>query len=98
MIYDQLQLQDVKSPVTLDHGVIRLQPLTAQVYGGTENGSVIIDTRQTPSTINVTSSLQKVDANKLLSSVSSLKQMLYGLLSANANTHYRRRRQEDDEQ
>jgi AsmA protein len=86
--YDQLQLSNIKSPVTLDHGVIRLAPLTAQVYGGSETGSITIDTRTTPSRISMTTSLAKVDANKLLSSVSSLKQTLYGLLAGNANSSF----------
>ncbi|HZR32969.1 MAG TPA: AsmA family protein [Terriglobales bacterium] len=78
---DQLILNNVRSNVALDRGLIRMAPLTAQLYGGTENGAVILDTRQTPPAVNVNTTLSNVDANKLVSSVSSLKQTLYGILS-----------------
>jgi len=82
--YDQLVLNDARSNVTLDHGVIRLSPITAGVYGGKDVGSIVIDTRPDPPVYTVTSKLDQVDANKLLSSTTSLKQTLYGLLAANA--------------
>lgn len=87
--YDQLVLQNVKSNVTLDRGIIRMSPLTATLYGGQESGSIIVDTRPTPIAVTVSSKLQQVDANQLLSSVSPVKQTLYGLLSANADSTFR---------
>ncbi|HYN15579.1 MAG TPA: AsmA family protein, partial [Terriglobales bacterium] len=89
VIYDQLLLSNVRSNATLDRGVVRLAPLTADVYGGQETGSITIDTRPTPMTYAVNTKLTRVDANKLISSVSSIKQTLYGLLAANANTTFR---------
>jgi AsmA protein len=89
VIYDQLVLNNLRSNVALDHGVVRIAPLTADVYGGQETGSVTIDTRPTPMTYQVDTKLNHVDANKLISSVSSIKQTLYGLLAANANTSFR---------
>jgi uncharacterized protein involved in outer membrane biogenesis len=89
LTYDQLVLQNVKSQVSLDHGVIRLSPLTSTLYGGQQSGSIIFDTRVTPAAVNVSSKLQKVDANKLVSSVTSLKETIYGMLAANANTSFR---------
>jgi AsmA protein len=89
VIYDQLLLNNLRSNVTLDRGVVRLSPLTADVYGGQETGSITIDTRPTPMTYAVNTKLTRVDANKLVSSVSSIKQTLYGLLAANANTTFR---------
>ena len=86
--YDQLILNDVKSTVMLDHGVIRMAPLTAAVYGGQENGSIVIDKRGPQTLYNVDLKMQKVDSNKLLSSVSSIKETLYGLLAANAQTSF----------
>ena len=87
--YDQLLMQNVKSNVTLDHGIVRLAPITAGLYGGQQAGSITIDTRTNPMAVTVASNLQHVDANQLLSSVSSLKQTLYGLLNANGNTSFR---------
>ncbi len=88
VLYDQLVLNNLHSNVTLDRGIVRLAPLTAQLYGGQETGSVIIDTRPTPMTYAINTQLSNVDANKLISSVSSLKQTLYGLLAANANAQF----------
>lgn len=89
LVYDQLQLQNVNSNVALDHGVIRMSPITAQLYGGQQNGSIVVDTRPTPMDVQVSTNLQHVDANQLLSSTTSLKQTLYGLLAANGNTSFR---------
>jgi len=89
VVYDQLLLNNLRSNVTLDRGVVRLSPLTADVCGGQETGSITIDTRPTPMTYSVNTKLSGVDANKLISSVSSIKQTLYGLLAANANTTFR---------
>ena len=87
--YDQLLLQNVKANVVLDRGVVRLAPITAGLYGGEQAGSITIDTRTNPMAVTVASKLQQVDANQLLSSVTSLKQTLYGLLSATGNTSFR---------
>jgi AsmA protein len=88
VIDDQLQLANVHSDVTLDHGVIRMQPLTAQLYNGQENGSVVVDMRPTPITYAISSKVSNVDANKLVSSMSSLKQTIYGLLASAANVSF----------
>ncbi|MDR3747950.1 MAG: AsmA family protein [Acidobacteriota bacterium] len=85
ILYEQTELTNVHSNVTLNHGVIQLNPLTAQIYGGQENGSVTIDTRPNPSTYAVNAKLTGVDANKMLSSISTVKDTLYGTLNANTN-------------
>lgn len=84
VIYNDLTLSNAQAKVTLDRGVVRLSPITAQVYGGTESGTIVMDTRPTPAVYTVDMRLEKVDANRLLSSVSSLKQVLFGLLAGNA--------------
>ena len=84
VIYNDLTLSNAQARVTLDRGVVRLAPITAQVYGGTESGTIVMDTRPTPAVYTVDMRLDKVDANRLLSSVSSLKQVLFGLLAGNA--------------
>jgi AsmA protein len=89
LTYDQLVMSNVKSNVTLDHGVIRLAPLTSTVYGGQQSGEIVMDARQSPAAVTMNTKLQKVDANKLVSSMTSLKETLYGLLAANANTSFR---------
>jgi uncharacterized protein involved in outer membrane biogenesis len=86
--HDDLVLNNVNSKVTLDHGVIHLNPLTADLYGGKETGNVAIDMRPAQPVYSVNIKTVNVDANKLLSSVSSVKQTLYGLLAANVDANF----------
>jgi uncharacterized protein involved in outer membrane biogenesis len=85
ILYQDLQLTNMKATAALDHGIIRLNPVTTQIYGGQETGAIVADMRGAQPTYQITSKLANVDANKLLSSVSSVKQTLYGLLGANTN-------------
>ena len=88
VLYDQLVLQNLRSHVTLNNGIIRLNPLTASLYGGQENGSIEVDMRQPQTMYNVNMRLQGVDSNKLLSSMSNVKDTLYGLLAANTQASF----------
>ncbi len=88
ILYDQLVFTNARSSVSLDHGLIRLAPIIADLYGGQHSGSIEIDARVTPVLYTVSSKLDRVDANQLLSSVSSVKETLYGLLLANADTRF----------
>jgi uncharacterized protein YhdP len=89
VLYDQLVLENVKSDASLDHGVIRLDPLVADVYGGSQTGSIVIDTRPAPIQYAVRTRMERVDADKLISSTTSLKEILYGVLMANADASFR---------
>ncbi len=86
--YDDLLLNNAHSNVTLDHGVIKMNPVTADVYNGKENGVITIDMRQPQPVYTVNLKTEKVDANKLISSVSDLKQTLYGMLASNVNASF----------
>ncbi len=88
ILYEQTVLTNVHSNVALNHGVIQLNPLTSQVFGGQETGSVTVDTRPNPMTYAVNAKLTGVDANKMLSSVSSVKDTLYGTLGATTNVTF----------
>jgi AsmA protein len=88
ILYEQTELTNVRSNVQLNHGVIQLNPLTSQIYGGQETGSVTIDTRQNPTTYAVSARLTGVDANKLLSSLSTAKDTVYGTLAASPNVTF----------
>ncbi|MGC2111783.1 MAG: AsmA-like C-terminal region-containing protein, partial [Candidatus Korobacteraceae bacterium] len=83
--YEQTVLTNAHCNATLNRGVIELFPLIAQIYGGQANGKVTVDTRPNPMTYAVIAKLANVDANQLLSSVSSVKNTLYGTLAANTN-------------
>jgi AsmA protein len=86
--YDDLLLNNVHTNVVLDHGLIRMNPVTADVYGGKENGAITIDMRPAQPVYTVNLKTDKVDANKLVSSVSDVKQTLYGLLASNVNASF----------
>jgi uncharacterized protein involved in outer membrane biogenesis len=86
--YDDLLLNNAHSNVTLDHGLIKMNPVTADVYGGKETGAITIDMRPAQPVYNVNLKTDKVDANKLISSVSDVKQTIYGLLASNVNASF----------
>ncbi len=85
IIYDRTELTNVHSNVNLNHGVVQLSPLTAQVYGGQINGVISIDERHPTATFSVNAKLSGADANKLMSAVANGSDTLYGSLSANIN-------------
>jgi len=88
LTYEQTVLTNVHSTVTLNRGVVQLNPLTAQLFGGQANGSITADTRPNPMTYAANIKLTNVDANQLLSSVSSVKNTLYGTLAAGPNVTF----------
>lgn len=85
--YDDLVLTNVHSNVSFDRGVIQLNPLTSQLYGGQETGSVSVDMRPAQPVYTANLKTDKVDANGLLSAVSNVKNTLYGTLAANVNAN-----------
>ena len=88
LTYDDLVLNNVHTDVAMDRGLIKLNPLTADVYGGKETGNITLDLRPTQPVYTVNLKTDKVDANKLVSSVSSIKQTLYGMLASNVNASF----------
>ena len=88
--HDDLVLNNLHANVVLDQGLIKMNPVTADVYGGKETGAITIDMRPAQPVYAVNLKSEKVDANKLISSVSSLKQTLYGALASNVNATFSR--------
>jgi uncharacterized protein involved in outer membrane biogenesis len=88
ILYEQTELTNVHSQVQLNHGEIQLNPLTTQIYGGQGAGSITMDTRPATTTYAVNAKLTGVDANKLLSALSSAKDTLYGTLAASPNVTF----------
>ncbi|HLY99168.1 MAG TPA: AsmA family protein, partial [Candidatus Angelobacter sp.] len=86
--YDDLTLTNLRTNVSLNNGLIQLNPVTANLYGGTESGTITLDMRPAQPVYAVNMKTDKVDANKLLSSVSSVKQTLYGALASNVNASF----------
>lgn len=86
--YNDVILSHVKATCTLDRGLIRLAPIESQLSGGMQAGGITVDTRGEHPAFAVKSKLEKVDANQLLSSTTSLKQIIYGLLAGEADTTF----------
>jgi AsmA protein len=85
LVYDRTELTNVKSNVNLNHGVVTLNPLTAQVYGGQIAGSITADLRHEVSNFAVNAKLTGADANRLLTAVANTKDSITGTLNATVN-------------
>jgi uncharacterized protein involved in outer membrane biogenesis len=85
LTYDRTVVSNVKSNVNLNHGVIQMNPLTGQIFGGQINGGITADLRQATSSFAVNAKLTGADANQLLGSVANVKDTVYGTLNASLN-------------
>jgi uncharacterized protein involved in outer membrane biogenesis len=85
LVYDRTTLTNVHSNVNLNHGVIQLNPLTGQVFGGQITGSITADLRHEISNFAVNAKLSGADANQLLTAVANTKDSVYGTLNATMN-------------
>ncbi|MBZ5678366.1 MAG: AsmA family protein [Acidobacteriia bacterium] len=88
ILYDQIVLSNVKASVNLADGLLKLDPVTALVFGGQESGAITADLGTAAATYSIKAKLSNVDANQLLSSTTSLKNVLTGALSGNADLQF----------
>ncbi len=88
IVANDLTLTNVNTSVKLNNGVISLSPLTANLFGGKENGTMTLDTRPANALCAVNAKFTGVDANALLSALSSTKDTLYGSLAATTNVNF----------
>jgi AsmA protein len=68
--------------------LITLSPLSADIFGGKASGSLAADMRPATPQSTVKIKLAGVDANSLLSAVSSVKNTVYGSLAADTNLRF----------
>ncbi|HMF75948.1 MAG TPA: AsmA family protein [Bryobacteraceae bacterium] len=85
---EDIVLKNVSTKCTLDHGVVQLSPLSADTFGGKASGSLTADMRPAVPQCSAQIKLAGADANAVLSSVSSVKNTLYGTLSADSNLRF----------
>ena len=83
-----LVLKNVKATCNMNNGVIVLSPVTAGLFGGQGSGAITVDTKPANPLCSVKTNLSGVDTNALLSSLSALKDTLYGSLSGNTNVNF----------
>lgn len=81
-------LTNTTAQCKLNKGVITLSPLTTDIFGGKESGTVTLDVRPATPLCAVNAKFSGVDTNALLSAVSTAKDTLYGSLAATTNLHF----------
>lgn len=84
VISDGVELDDVRAEVKLDHGLLRLDPLSAGLYGGRHTGAITLDQRSAPMRIALDSRIERVEANSLISSATAIKKLISGALAGQA--------------
>jgi len=95
ILYDQIILNNVKATVNLTNGLLKLDPITAAIFGGQESGAITADLGAAAPAYSVRTRLSNVDSNQLLSSTTSLKNVLSGALSGNADLQFLSKPNED---
>jgi AsmA protein len=78
----QIVLSAVHATVKLDSGLVTLSPFSAGVFSGKVTGSLAADLRPKTPDCSLDAKLTGVDANALMSAVSTLKNELYGTMGA----------------
>ncbi|MCC5795299.1 MAG: AsmA family protein [Chromatiales bacterium] len=76
------RMGDLDARILADDGVLRLEPLRATVYGGTYEGSVVLDARGEKARLTLDQRLAGVQASPLLTDLAGFSQ-LSGLLALN---------------
>ncbi|MBL8174597.1 MAG: translocation/assembly module TamB domain-containing protein [Bryobacterales bacterium] len=85
ILYNALALSNVRSQALLEKGVLRLDPITADLFGGQQKGAITVNLQGENATYGIQTRLEKVQANELLSATTNLKNYLYGMMAAEAN-------------
>jgi len=85
---NDIELKNVNTKCNLNKGVIELSPLSADIFGGKANGSLTTDMRPAIPECSVKMKFAGVDANSLLSAVSSMKDRVSGSLTADTNLRF----------
>ncbi len=84
----EIALTNLRANASMKDGVVQLAPVTAGIFGGQEDGNITLQTKAAHPLCSVKAKLTGVDANALLSSVSSVKNTLYGSLASNADLSF----------
>jgi AsmA protein len=81
---DALLLENLDAKINASKGRVRLDPMTADLYGGKYNGAVTINVQSDPPLVKFQQSVAKVDAAGLLTDLAEVSN-LEGTLEANFN-------------
>jgi len=81
-------LTSVSAQVQLNHGLITLSPVSSAIFGGSVNGTISADMRPQTPLCSAKVTLAGIDANALMSAVSSMKNQLYGSLRGTTDLNF----------
>ncbi len=82
---EDLALSNVRANGRFGAGTILLSPVSSDLFGGKESGTVSVDTRPAHPLCSAKIKFSGVDTNALLSAVSTMKDTLYGSMAADTN-------------
>jgi len=75
LVFDGLKLSDTDISVSAEKGRIRLDPLSARLYGGESQGRVRLDASANPMRLEIDQKLVKVDMGALLADFADVKNL-----------------------
>jgi uncharacterized protein involved in outer membrane biogenesis len=88
VLYQPNTLTNLKATVDLANGVLKLDPVTAGIFGGQEAGAMTADLREASTSFTIKVKLANIDSNQLLSATSSVKNIVSGPLSGNFDLRF----------
>lgn len=88
LVNGSLVLDKVRANCSLDKGIVRLDPLTAEIYGGRQSGSIVIDLSSARPKYNVKTKLENVDANRLMTATTALRGIITGAMGGQAEIEF----------
>ena len=88
VVYEQTTLTNLKATLDLANGLLKLDPVTAGIFGGQEAGAVTADLREASPPFAIKAKLTNVDSNQLLSATSSVKNIVSGPVSGNVDLRF----------
>jgi len=88
VLYQQSTLTNLKATLDLARGVLKLDPVTAGIFGGQEAGAITVNLAEATPPFTIKVKLTNVDSNQLLSATSSVKNIVSGPLSGNFDLRF----------
>jgi uncharacterized protein involved in outer membrane biogenesis len=85
LVINDIVLNQLSATAVLDHEILTMDPVKAELFGGGITGRIVADLRRDDAEINVRAKVDQVDANRLVSAMTPLKQTLFGRFGADTD-------------
>ena len=82
---EDVEFKNLQANLNSANGITRLSPFSASIFGGALNGNLTLNAKSAMTQCSVQGKLAGVDANALLTALSSVKESIYGTLNSDAN-------------